>query len=125
MGLLIKLLPLLAITFVIPKVQDISKESFNSIKNIVYAVQLKTRLNTIAEVIVAEYVHTEKFPEDFPKFVRELVTLKGEGDPAIDYWNKELQFFLDPKKEYFEVSSDGPDGSKETEDDIFVTTEIR
>lgn len=126
-GLLLKLLPLAAAGMAVTNADKLGIDSLKAFTDMSNMSKLQDHLKIIADAVLTDYVLNQKYPEtnSFPAYCREVCTMKDGSDAATDPWGAPITLYVNQKEQYFEVFSKGPDGTEETEDDVFVQRVIK
>ncbi|OGQ96754.1 MAG: hypothetical protein A2284_11980 [Deltaproteobacteria bacterium RIFOXYA12_FULL_61_11] len=123
--LLLKLMPVAAIAVGVVNGKQVGLDAFSAITDMVYISQMRGRLAIINTALVSDQLTKPGwYPRDFKAYIHEVCKITGGGDCSVDPWGKDVSLFVDPRGEFFEIFSPGPDSEPETEDDIFLQTSL-
>jgi len=120
MALLGKMLPLMALAGVGVTQKDKIEVVGTQIIDMVQVVVTKHELTTIRTAVMNENAagNLKEVRQDFSEFVRQVVHSDNK-DVTRDFWDNRYRYEED--KETIYLASDGPDGERNTDDDIVVS----
>jgi len=124
MAMLGKLLPMIALAGVGATQQDKIKDTGSKIVDMVKVVATQHELSTFRTAVMNESIagNLNEVRRDFGAFVKRIAHSDNK-DVSQDFWDNPYVYEEDDGYAY--LSSDGPDGRRNTDDDIVVSLPIR
>lgn len=112
------------IGFSIFNLKDFSKKSLNKVEQTLNASDEKIEKDLKSLAKTAEEILDQQ--KSFPKNADELysewkIQNPGQPEPLDPYTQKRYRYVYEQDKDIYEVWSNGPDGKKLTEDDLYIT----